>query len=137
MASTVRTTVYQTAIQEAFWPGGSVYDNMRRISFFNLGEAQNKVPVRTGNLQRSLYRVITPFGKYQMRYTIATEVDYAPYTIEGTTGPIYPTKSLFLWVRPAPYSYYRTRTPRMMVRGQVGSDWLMDSVRSTFYEQGL
>lgn len=133
----VRTTVYQSEIEEAFWPGGSVYENMRRIAFYNVGVAQRHAPVRTGNLQRSIFYVLTPYGKTQTRYTIGTDVPYASYTLEGTTGPIFPNKSVFLWVRPAPYSRYTQRFPRMSVRGQKGNDWLGESVRETFYEQGL
>lgn len=135
--ATPRVTVYQSAIQEAFWPGGTVYENMRRISFENIAHAQRRAPVRTGALQAGMYRVITPFGKYQTRYTIGTTADYAIYTIEGTVGPIYPSTSKVLWVRPSPHSWYRRRTARISVEGQVGHNWLEQSVQDTFYDNAL
>jgi hypothetical protein len=126
-------TVYESEIDAAFRTArGSVYQNMRFVAFGNVTIAQKLAPRRTGRMQKSIGYTITPAGKYQFRYTMTVGADYAIYTLEGTTGPIYPSNSKLLWVRPAPYSRYHSRTPRISVEGQTGHNWLRDSVIGTF-----
>lgn len=141
MARKATVTVYESRIEAAFHTRyGTVRRNVERVAFVNLGWAQKFAPVRTGKMRNSLYRSITPHGKYELRYHISTHEVIAPYaihTLRGTTGPIYPSNSKFLWVRPKPYSWYFSRTPRISVEGQVGKDWLGASVRATFHVEGL
>jgi hypothetical protein len=133
----VRVTVYDTRIEAAFWPGGTLFQNVRRIGNKNLQFARSLAPGRTGALRASLYCAVTPSGKYHARYSVGSKLDYAIYTIAGTTGPIVAKGGSLLWIRPAPYSWFaynRTsgfggRTPMFHVRGQQGRDWLGRSMK--------
>jgi len=133
---TTRVTVRESEIEKAFSTAvGDVNKNMRRAMVGHVTLAQKFAPKRTGNLQKMIGWTgtgITPRGKYECQYTIESFAPYSIYTLEGTTGPIYPNKSVFLWVRPKPYSYYINYTPRMSVAGQTGHDWLQDSTRALF-----
>lgn len=145
MAKTPRITVYESRIERAFLPGGTVYGNVRRVGKDHERFAKNLAPKRTGQMAQNIRMAITPFGKYQFRYTVNTRTDYAIYTLKGTTGPIFPSNSKLLWVRPKPYSWYswnRTkgwggRTPRISVDGQTGDDWLKKSLYLTFKKHRL
>lgn len=133
-----RVTVYEDEIDAAFRTArGSVYQNMRWAAFGHVTLAQKFAPKRTNRLQKSIGYTITPAGRYQFRYHLTVGADYAIYTLAGTTGPIFPNKSVFLWVRPKPYSYYTRYTPRMSVSGQTGHDWLQNSTRALFQVLGL
>lgn len=133
-----RVTVYEEEIDAAFRTSrGSVYQNMRWAAFGHVIVAQKHAPKRTNRLQKSIGYTITPAGKYQFRYTLTVGVPYAEYTLRTTTGPIYPNKGVFLWVRPRPYSGYLRYTPRMFVAGYVSRDWLTASTRALFQGLGL
>lgn len=136
--SGTRVTVYENEIDAAFRSSrGSVYQNMRWAAFGHVTLAQRIAPKRTGNMQRSIGYTITPAGKYEFRYHLTVGASYAIYTLAGTTGPIFPNKSVFLWVRPKPHSYYTRYTPRMQVAGQTGHDWLQASTRALFAALGI
>jgi hypothetical protein len=128
-----QVTVYENEIDAAFRSArGSVYQNMRFVAFGNVTIAQKIAPRRTGTMQRSIGYRIMPSGKYSFVYHMSVGTDYAIYTLEGTTGPIYPSNSKVLWVRPKPYSYFTKRTAMISVEGQTGHNWLAESVRGTF-----
>lgn len=134
--TTTRVTVRESEIEKAFSNSiGDVNKNMRRAMVGHVTLAQKFAPKRTGNLQRMIGWAgtgITPIGRYECRYTINSYAPYSIYTLAGTTGPIFPNRGVFLWVRPKPHSYYIRYTPRMSVRGQIGHDWLEDSTRALF-----
>lgn len=133
-----RVTVYENQIDAAFRTArGSVYQNMRWAAFGHVTLAQKFAPKRTGRMQKSIGYRITPAGRYEFRYTLTVGVPYAEYTLRTTTGPIYPNKGVFLWVRPRPYSGYTRYTPRMFVDGYVSRDWLQDSTRALFQVLGI
>lgn len=134
-----RVTVYEEEISKSFKVAvGSVYQNMRRAAFGHVILAQKFAPKRTGRMQKSIGYVITPSGRYEFRYSLTVQAPYAIHTLKGTTGPIYPSNSKLLWVRPKPYSwYFPNRVPRIQVEGQVGRDWLIASTRALFQVLGV
>jgi hypothetical protein len=132
-----RVTVYDSRIQQAFAPGGTVYGNVRRVAFRNLKWAQEYAPVRTGYMRDTLTMSLTPRGKLEWQYTIRSAADYLPFTIVDTGPWIFPKNGPLLWVRPAPHSWYALRTPRLFVQGYQSINWLEDSKDQTLYEEGL
>ena len=132
-----RVTIYDEAIASAFWPGEMAWRGTRRVGDLHARYARQDAPHRTGRLGKSIYMVVTPYGRFRCRYTVATKVEYASYTITGTQGPIFPKKSLFLFVRPRPFSYYSKTTLRMSVRGQRGHDWLESSRQRAWLDSGI
>lgn len=133
---TTRVTVKESEIDAAFRTSrGDVNKNMRWAMFGHVTLAQKFAPKRTGNLQRNIGwggTGITPRGMYECQYTINSYAPYSEYTLRPTGPVIFPNKSVFLWVRPKPYSYYLNYTPRMMVKGYYSEDWLEASTRALF-----
>jgi hypothetical protein len=140
-----RVTVYEDRIQAAFEEGGSITDNIRRIGKLNFAAAQHYVPRRTGFLAKSLYLRIMPTTALRKGYVVGTTVDYAIFSLAGTTGPILPKKGPVLWMRPSPFSrlaFSRIpdaagRWPFESVAGQAQNDWLGRSLFVTMKSQGL
>ena len=150
---TPRVTIYDQRIQRAFLPGGSLFQNVRRVGNTNLKYAREEAPKRTGKMAAALKMSVTPSGKLHARYTVNTNIDYAIWTLRGTkdVAPIRATNKSginptgFLWVRPRPHSWYAWnrepgsggRTPRAFVDGQDKNDWLKKSVILTFHHHRL
>ena len=140
-----RVIVYSDRIQAAFDDGGSIDGNVRRIGKFNFSAAQHYVPVRTGALKASLYFNVFPAGPFRKGYVVGTHVDYAIFSLAGTTGPITPKKNAKLWMRPSPFSRlsFNTRKgtggrwPFDTVAGQRQNDWLGRSLFVTMKQHGL
>ena len=144
MAQT-RVVVYEERIQAAFEEGGSIADNVRRIGRLNFAAAQHYVPRRTGTLAASLYHRVMPATAFRKGYVVGTTLDYAIFSLAGTTGPITAKKGPLLWMRPSPFSrlpFNRTldsggRWPFETVAGQAQNDWLGLSLHVTMKSQGL
>ena len=119
-----RVTVYESQIAAAFLPGRPIFGEVRRVGTTALDAARHFSPKRTGTMAAGIRMNVLPSKKYHCFFTVTVPADYAIYTLRGTTGPIWPTKSAFLWVRPRPFSGYTRYTPRMSVAGQTGKDWL-------------
>jgi hypothetical protein len=139
-----RVVVYQDRIQAAFEEGGSITDNVRRIGKLNFAAAQHYVPRRTGALAASIYFRVMPTTALRKGYVVGTTVDYAIFSLAGTTGPIRASGGL-LWMRPSPFSrlpFNRMsgsggRWPFLSVQGQAQNDWLGRSLFVTMKSQGL
>jgi hypothetical protein len=139
-----RKTVYDTRIAEAFWPGGTLFENMRRVGNANKANAILKAPKRTGHMASTIGLSVTPSGKYHARYTVSVGTDYAKFVIGGTTGPIRPKNGKYLLMRTAPHSRLLWnqkrkdgRWPFKSVAGQKANDFLEDALQQTLYEQGI
>ena len=145
MAVVVRVDVYDARIAAAFQPGGMVYGQMRTMSRQNQSLAKAKAPARTGAMRDSIDSDVRPSGLFRAAYRVGVGVDYAPFVLGGTTGPITPKRGALLWMRPAPHSHLPVnprpgthgRWPFKSVRGQAANDFLIDSVRTTFVLRGL
>jgi hypothetical protein len=136
VATRTKVTVYQAAIEETWWRG-SVYDIVLDTADRHLDIAQEFGPVRTALLRDTMDRAMTPGGNLTWRYTIRVNVPYAEYTLRNTGPVIFPSKSVWLWVRPQPFSYYTVRTPRMFVQGYESHNWLEETITPAFIAKHL
>jgi hypothetical protein len=140
-----RVTVFEQNISNAFWPGGTIYENTRRIGKYNEALAYGMCPVRSGDMLNSMEFFILPRGRYSHFYTISVDVPYANYVIDGTTGPIRAKAGKYLWMRPMPHSRLpfnitpgsRGRWPFKSVSGQDANPFLQRSLRQTMYDMGI
>jgi hypothetical protein len=141
-----RVTVYEETISAAFWPGGSIYANTRRIGKENRRIAASICPIRTGELLNSMSDTyVLPRGRFSHFYSFSVDTPYAEFVLQGTTGPIRPNSGKYMWMRPMPYSHMPFNTkpgtggrwPFETVRGQKANDFMAESLRLTLYEQGL
>lgn len=142
-----RVTVYDSRIAAAFQPGGTLFQNMRRVGKDNYDAAVHYAPKRTGLMAKTIRFSVTPSGKYHARYTVRPTVDYAIFSLAGTTGPITAKGGRLLWVRPRPYSRFmwraeyasiaHGRTPLFWVNGQKQNDWLGLSLHYTLTKHRL
>jgi len=131
-----KVTVYQHQIEQTWWRG-SVRANVQDTADIHLDVARDRAPVRTGLLWDTMDNVLTPAGNLQWRYSVRVNVPYAEYTLRPTGPVIFPNKSVFLWVRPKPFSYYTRYTPRMFVAGYHSDNWLEATATPTFIQQNL
>jgi len=137
--TTTRTkvSVHQSVIEQDFWRG-QIYDNVKDTAELHLEIAQRHAPNRTGLLSRTMDKVMTPAGHLEWRYTIRVNVPYAEYTLRPTGPLIWPRKGhMFMIVRPRPYSYYTSYTPRMQVQGYYSDNWLEETITPTFIAENL
>lgn len=145
----VRSTVYDTVIEQWFQPGGDVWKQTRELGVDHMRFAKIKAPKRTGQLARSHNLRLTPFGKLHVRYHLGNYAPYAAAVALGTDGPIRSDKwtprnkwlgpkgqplrtfirrqrriTGFMVLRRAPSSWYPERWVRQFVKGQDANDWI-------------
>lgn len=68
-------------------------------------------------------------GPYAARGNVYNDAPYAKFVHEGTHGPIFPTRGVFLWVRAAPASRYPHGARRASVAGQQAQPWISEAAR--------
>lgn len=142
-----RITVYEAQISRAFYPGGDVWSNVRRVKMQHYYAAIAFCPTRTGALVNSIYHAQTPVGRFSCRYTIAADTEYVFYVLQGTlaVAPIRPTSGEYMWMRPRPWSHLPFnikggtggRWPFKSVAGQKANDFLGKGLRWTLRANGL
>lgn len=128
MADPVRVTIYDTAVDGLFRPGGQAWNWLGLLGTEHLNLAIAFAPARSGHLKSSHYPapIMTSYtsgGQRGSRYTIRNDADYALYVHEGTNGPITASGENGLWVpvfRGIPYP----RHSRPSVRGQAANPWI-------------
>ena len=136
MATRTKVTVYQAQIEQTWWRG-SVRANVESVAEIHLEIAQERAPVRTGLLKQTMDARLTPGGRLTWRYTVRVNVPYAEYTLRDTGPEIWPSRGVFMWVRPKPFSYYTRYTPRMVVAGYKSKNWLEETITPTFIAENL
>ena len=123
---TLRVRIYESQIARESLPGGDVRRWVSKIGKETFALASANCPVRTGELLRSIGWGVTPHPA-GCQATIRATADYALFVHEGTTGPIYPTLSRYLVVRPMPHSHYSDYTRRNSVRGQSANPFIQNA----------
>ena len=88
MPTKARVTIYDTALDAMFAPGGDVWGWLiNEVSRAHLAAALAEVPKRSGELARQHNVSVTPYRR-GLRYSLGNYADYAAFVHYGTDGPI-------------------------------------------------
>jgi hypothetical protein len=140
-----RSRVNATAIASLFLPSGDVGQHGARLIRESRGLAQRVVPVRTGELKRSIGSDRRGSNQYQARFALFVTADHGPYVLLGTlTTPPRPRRRgyMVMYARPrnpaaARPRYHDTIGKKIRrVRGQRPNDFLGRSLDLTMRRNG-
>lgn len=136
-ATVSKVTVYKNEIDRAFLPGGTVYQNMRRIGAFNEAVAKKIAPKRTGAMAEQINLAIMPHRRYEFMYAVRSPASYSEYVLGGTDGPIYANNGGLLWIRPKPYSNFNWRRRYASMKGRTPMFWVHGQTANNFLGRSL
>lgn len=129
-----KVTVYESAIQSHFEPGGGVFKEAEIVGVQSVLRAKELAPKRTNRLAESVQR----FGRgaasrFGYTVTIAATAPYAKYVLGGTRDIITPTHSTFLALHPGNgFGWVYKR----YVHGQDATPFLSDAVSEILRGRG-
>lgn len=138
MASS-RVRVNETAIHQMFLPGGQVYLETDRIRYWSQSFAKSYAPKRSGALSRSIKSDLRGTNRYQVQFSVWSNLPYARYVSEGTGPVINIGKPMVLYQGPrfVPAQYLRTKDWLVHeVRGQGANDFLGKGMRRAMRKYG-
>ena len=140
-----RSRVNAAAIASMFLPTGQIGQHGARLIRESRGLAQRVVPVRTGNLKRSIGSDRKGSNQYQARFALFVTEDYGLNVLLGTlNNPPRPRKgsAMVLYARPRNPAAARPRWHdtighrKRRVRGQRPNDFLGRSLDLTMRRNG-
>lgn len=140
-----RSRVNASAIASMFLPSGQIGQHGAKLIRESRGLAQRVVPVRTGDLRRSIGSDRKGSNQYQARFALFVTEDYGEYVLLGTLNrPPRPRQKgyMVLYARPrnpaaARPRYHDTIGKKIRrVRGQRPNDFLGRSLDLTMRRNG-
>lgn len=143
MASRAYVRVHRTIIAQMFFPTGEIGRYGERLNETVAAESRRLVHRRSGALRSSIHADRVGSNQYHAKFSVYTNVPYAPFVHDGTTGPIrsrVPGKAMVLYQGPrlVPGRWAHTQGWFVLtVKGQKGQKFLERGMRSALRKNGL
>lgn len=143
MASRAYVRVHNTIIAQMFFPTGEIGQFSKALSESIQAESRRLVHKRSGALRGSIFTDRIGSNQYHSKHSVYTNVPYAPFVHDGTTGPIrsrVPGKAMVLYQGPrlVPGRWAHTHGWLVLqVKGQKGQKFLERGMRSGMRKHGL